>query len=93
MEELLKLSQDREARILTADFHGCSLQVTQAANPVHVGLAGIVIKDTDAVFTVITQDDSVKYIPKHGSTFCFNIDDRNTVTMFGTSLQRERSKA
>lgn len=93
VEELLKLSQDREACILTADFHGCSLQVTQAANPVHVGLAGIVIKDTAATFTIITQSDCVRYIPKDGSTFCFSLDDRAMVTMFGSSLQRERSKA
>ena len=93
MEELLKLCQDREACLLTADFHGCNLQVTQAANSVHVGLAGIVIKDTVATFTIVTQGDRVHFIPKRGSTFCFSIDDTTRVTVFGTGLHRERSKA
>lgn len=93
IEDLLKLCQDREACILTADFHGCSLQVMQAANPVHVGLAGIIIKDTAATFSIITQSDCVRYIPKHESTFCFSLADRTRVTVFGASLQRERSKA
>ena len=92
MEELLKLCQDREARILAADFHGCTLQVTQAVNPVHVGLTGIVIKDTAATFTIVAEGDRVHYLPKRGSTFSFSIDETTRVTLFGTSLQRDRSK-
>lgn len=92
MDELLKACKDREARILAADFHGCSLQVTKAVNPTHVGLTGIVIKDTAATFTILTQADRVHYIPKHGSFFCFSIDESTRVTLIGTGLQRERGK-
>lgn len=92
MEESLRLCKNREACILAADFHGCNLEVTHAANPIHVGLAGIVIKDTAAAFTILTQSDRTHHILKHASTFCFSIDDRTRVTMFGTCLQRERSK-
>ena len=93
MDDLLKSCQDREARILAADLHGCNLQVTQAANPRHVGLTGIVIKETVATFTIITQSDRVQYVPKHKSTFCFNMDAGSKVTLLGSNLQRERSKA
>ncbi|KAL3154298.1 hypothetical protein ABBQ32_013786 [Trebouxia sp. C0010 RCD-2024] len=92
VDELLKSCKDMEARILAADFHGCSLQVTKAVNPAHVGLTGIVIKDTAATFTILTQSDHVHYIPKHESVFCFTIDDSTRVTLIGTGLQRERSK-
>lgn len=92
MDELLKSCKDREARILAADFHGCSLQVTRAVNTAHVGLTGIVIKDTAATFTILTQADHVHYIPKRGSVFCFSVDDSTMVTLIGTGLQRERSK-
>ena len=93
IEDLLKSCQDREARILAADFHGCKLEVTQAANPAHVGLRGIVIKDTAATFTVVTQNDRTCFVQKHQSSFCFYLSDKSKVTLLGTNLQRERSKA
>ena len=93
MDDLLKSCHDREARILAADLHGCNLQVTQAANPRHVGLTGIVIRETAATFTIITQRDIVQYIPKHKSVFCFNVDEGSKVTLLGSNLQRGRSNA
>ena len=92
MDELLKTSQDREARLLAADFHGCLITVSQAANPCHIGLTGLVIKDTAQAFTVITKADRTHHIQKHKSVFCFNIGSNSQVTLLGTNLQRERSK-
>ena len=92
MEELLKKSQDQEARILGADFHGCKLTVTEAANPRHVAIEGIVMKDSAATFTIITQNDHIHHIAKHKSNFCFNIGERMKVVLMGTNLQQERSK-
>ena len=92
MDELLRNSQHREARLLAADLHGCSLTVSQAANPIHVGLTGLVIKDTVQSFTLITKADRIYHVSKHESIFCFTLGGDSKVTLLGTNLQRERSK-
>ena len=93
ISELLKNCQDCEARLLAADFHGCILTVFQAANPIHPGLTGVVIKDSGRSFTVVTDADRTYHVPKHKSVFCFNIGSDRKVTLLGTNLQRERTKA
>ena len=93
ISELLKNCQDCEARLLAADFHGCILTVSQAANPIHAGLTGVVIKDSSQSFTVVTDADRTYHVPKHKSVFCFNIGSDRKVTLLGTNLQRERAKA
>ena len=91
MDELLRNSQDREARLLAADYHGCILSVCQAANPTHVGLTGLVIKDNELSFTLVTEADRTYHVLKHKSVFCFNVGS-SKVTLLGTQLQKERSK-
>lgn len=90
---LLKNSKDVEARILAADLHGCKLTVTQAANPAHAGLTGLVIKETPQAFMLLTVANRTHHVLKDKSVFCFTLDERRKVTLLGTNLQRERSKS
>ena len=61
------------------DLHGCKLKVVESKNPMHVGLEGIVIKESTTGFHLATpineQDGSqsvlLKVVPKHISAFCF----------------------
>lgn len=92
ISELLKNCQDREARLLAADYHGCILTISQAANPIHAGLTGLVIKDSAHSFTLVTQADRTYHVLKHKSVFSFKVGSNSKVTLLGTNLQRERSR-
>ncbi|KAI0031124.1 Rof/RNase P-like protein, partial [Vararia minispora EC-137] len=61
------------AKLVKADFHGAYLTVRQSKNYALVGLAGIVIHETENTFRVITRKNQVKQIPKHGSIFAFAV--------------------
>ena len=73
-EELAALVKSR------LDLHGCKLQVVESKNPMHVGLEGIVIKESTSGFHLATpiseQDGSqsvlLRVVPKHISAFCFD---------------------
>ncbi|DBA67228.1 TPA: hypothetical protein ACH3X2_001538 [Trebouxia sp. C0005] len=93
ISELLKSCQDCEARLLAADYHGSILTISQAANPIHAGLTGLVIKDSAHSFTLVTQADRTYHVLKDKSVFSFNIGSNSKVTLLGTNLQRERSRA
>ncbi|VDK76637.1 unnamed protein product [Onchocerca ochengi] len=46
-----------DARVLKADYHGCMLMVAEAANPVQIGICGIVTRETRQTFMLITKQD------------------------------------
>ena len=92
ISELLKNCQDLEARLLAADYHGCILTISEAANPIHAGLTGLVIKDSAHSFTIVTQADRTYHVFKHKSVFSFKVGSNSKVTLLGTNLQKERSR-
>ncbi len=92
ISELLKNCQDLEARLLAADYHGCILTISEAANPIHAGLTGLVIKDSAHSFTIVTQADRTYHVLKHKSVFSFKVGSNSKVTLLGTNLQKERSR-
>ncbi|KAG6854496.1 hypothetical protein C0991_006098 [Blastosporella zonata] len=53
-------SSGMHPKLLKADFHGSIMTVRQSKNPCIVGLSGIVIQETENVFKVVTQKDTVK---------------------------------
>ncbi|KAL0946207.1 hypothetical protein HGRIS_012466 [Hohenbuehelia grisea] len=62
-----------QAKLLKADFHGSVMTVKESKNAVLVGLSGIVIRETENAFEVVTKQDKVKLIPKQNSIFTFAV--------------------
>jgi len=69
-----------------ADLHGCLLQVVEAPEPRHVGLRGIVVRNTLNAFFLVTPDDRIVMIPKMNCVFEFAIDGKRVVTLLGSGL-------
>ncbi|KAI8957523.1 RNase P/MRP, p29 subunit [Daldinia sp. FL1419] len=57
------------AKLSAADFHGAKVTVSRSRCTSHVGIQGIVIKDTRYVFEVITAKNKIKTVPKEGCVF------------------------
>ncbi|GAA5904718.1 hypothetical protein JCM8208_001335 [Rhodotorula glutinis] len=57
------------AKMVKADFTGCSLSVKRAKNPSLVGLRGLVLQETHGTFKLVTPDSKVKVVAKQGSIF------------------------
>lgn len=47
-------------KLLKADFHGAIFTVVKSINPVLVGISGIVIQETQNIFSIITKDNKLK---------------------------------
>jgi len=60
-------------RLLRADYHGASISVAQSKCSSYVGIQGIVVKETKKMFTLITESDELKAIPKQECIFRFDI--------------------
>jgi ribonuclease P protein subunit POP4 len=69
-----------------ADLHGCLLRVVEAPAPQHVGLTGIVVRNSRNAFFLVTPDDRIVMIPKNNSVFEFAIDGKRVVTLLGSGL-------
>ncbi|KAF2735000.1 ribonuclease-like protein P complex subunit Pop4 [Polyplosphaeria fusca] len=59
--------------LASADLHGALLEVVRARCVSRVGLRGIVVRDTQFVFEIITKGNAIKTIPKEHSVFRFEI--------------------
>ncbi|GAA5856159.1 hypothetical protein JCM9279_004932 [Rhodotorula babjevae] len=57
------------AKMVKADFTGCSLSVKRAKNPSLVGLRGLVLQETHGTFKLVTPSSQVKVVAKQGSVF------------------------
>ncbi|KPV74297.1 uncharacterized protein RHOBADRAFT_54140 [Rhodotorula graminis WP1] len=57
------------AKMVKADFTGCSLSVKRAKNPSLVGLRGLVLQETHGTFKLVTPGSQVKVVAKQGSIF------------------------
>ncbi|TPX69317.1 hypothetical protein SpCBS45565_g02502 [Spizellomyces sp. 'palustris'] len=47
-------------RMMKADYHGALLTVAKSKCPTYIGISGIVIKETENMFYIITKDDCMK---------------------------------
>ncbi|KAI0261175.1 Rof/RNase P-like protein [Gloeopeniophorella convolvens] len=63
------------AKLVKADFHGALLTgaVRRSKNAALVGLAGIVVQETENTFRVVTRADKLKLVPKQGAVFAFAV--------------------
>lgn len=68
--------------LLKADLHGSVLTITKSKCPSNIGLSGIVVRDTENTFQLVTKDDKLKIIPKKDSWFSVTIRD-SLVTIYG----------
>jgi ribonuclease P protein subunit POP4 len=58
-------------KLLKADLHGAILTVVQSKCPSNVGISGIVAKDTESTFCMITKDNAMRglwYLPSDTQT-------------------------
>ncbi|KAI8917187.1 Rof/RNase P-like protein [Powellomyces hirtus] len=72
-------------RMLKADYHGAQLSVAKAKCPTFVGLSGIVVKETENMFIIVTPKDAVKTIPKKGTVFTF-VANNKIFTLYGNQF-------
>ena len=56
-------------RLSKMDYHGALIEVTRSKTKGIIGLRGIVIQDTKNMFVLVTENDTVKMIPKYDNLF------------------------
>jgi ribonuclease P protein subunit POP4 len=87
------------ARLASADFHGAVLEVVRSRCVGRVGLKGIVVRDSKFAFTIVTERDEVKLVPKEHTIFRFEApfparpsekQDEEGVTPLGTEPARKK---
>ncbi|KAK2865410.1 hypothetical protein FQN49_003606 [Arthroderma sp. PD_2] len=61
------------SKLSSADFHGAEMQVVRSRCVSRVGVAGIVVRDSKFAFSLITDKNEVKTIPKEHTIFRFEI--------------------
>ncbi|KAI0050488.1 RNase P/MRP, p29 subunit [Auriscalpium vulgare] len=66
-------SAGMHAKLVKADYHGSIMTVRRSKNPALVGVSGIVIQETENTLRVITRQNKLKLLPKHGSVFAFAV--------------------
>ncbi|PSN62146.1 RNase P/MRP, p29 subunit [Corynespora cassiicola Philippines] len=95
MREILGISDAKRAHVTassagqmlaSADMHGALLTVTRSRCVSRVGVIGIVVKDTQFTFELITKSNNVKVIPKEHSMFRFEIPLNTTEDGNSTGL-------
>jgi ribonuclease P protein subunit POP4 len=59
--------------LASADFHGAEVEVVRSSDTGKVGLKGIVVRDTQYTFVIITKKDEVKTVPKRNTVFRYEI--------------------
>ncbi|KAI9105012.1 RNase P/MRP p29 subunit [Phlyctochytrium arcticum] len=75
-----------QQKLLRADFHGANMTVTQSKCPTNIGISGIVIKETENMFYIITTTNAVKVIPKRNSIFTLGLPRKTCGTIYGNHL-------
>lgn len=74
------------SQLIKADFHGAIIRVYRAKCPGNVGITGIVAKDTENTFNIITIDNQLKVIPKQGHEFVFTAKGKSVI-LFGNQFR------
>ena len=59
--------------LASADFHGAEVEVVRCSDAGRVGVKGIVVRDTQFTFAVVTRKDEVRVIPKRNTLFRYEI--------------------
>lgn len=72
-------------RLLAADLHGAILAVVESKDTYYAGIQGIMIRETDNTFGIITPQDKFRVVPKSGSVFMLQLDSLR-ITLFGNNL-------
>ncbi|KAI8820123.1 RNase P subunit p29-like protein [Fimicolochytrium jonesii] len=67
-------------RLLRADYHGAVFTVVKAKCPSLVGLCGVVVKETENMFTLVGRGGGVKVIPKRNTVFTFTTTPAMTIS-------------
>ncbi|GMP85193.1 hypothetical protein CsSME_00038447 [Camellia sinensis var. sinensis] len=71
--------------LLTADLHGAMILVVQCKIAAFTGVSGIMIRETEETFGIITQDNKFRVVPKKLSVFMFQADCWK-ITLHGDKL-------
>lgn len=74
-----------QPRLLSADLHGAILAVVESKSISHVGTQGIMVRETDQTFGIITLQDKFRLVPKAGAVFMFQLDSLR-ITLLGNNL-------
>ena len=69
--------------LLKADLHGSKLQVVKSKCPTNIGLSGIVAKDTENMFYIITIQNEMKMIPKMNHVFLMDLGKFGKAELYG----------
>ncbi|KAK3085870.1 hypothetical protein FSP39_009857 [Pinctada imbricata] len=83
--------QESGMKLLKGDLHGSNLLVYKSRCPSYIGTAGICLKETKNMFTLITKENKVKCIPKLHSVFMVQIDD-HVFTIAGDNFRVAAAK-
>ncbi|KAL1923744.1 uncharacterized protein VTP21DRAFT_8724 [Calcarisporiella thermophila] len=62
-------------KVVKMDFHGACLTVSKSKCPSYLGVSGIVVKETENIFQIITKKNQLKSIPKANNQFTFQVRD------------------
>lgn len=87
------LTETVQNRFKKIELFGSIAEVTSSRNPNLVGLKGLVINESKCTFTIVSEDDKVKSVPKMDSVFNFVLDEFS-FSVFGSHIyQRPVDKA
>jgi len=77
---------EKAQRFARSDWHGALLQVVKSCSPGLVGTQGIVIKETTNTFTIITNDNKFRTIPKPNNVFTAQVGKNTLATLYGNHI-------
>ncbi|XP_057340722.1 ribonuclease P protein subunit p29 [Microplitis mediator] len=52
-------------KIMKSDFHGAKVKVVKSKCPSLIDIQGIIVQDTKNTFRIVSEDDTVRTVPKH----------------------------
>ncbi|KAJ3244262.1 RNase P/RNase MRP complex subunit [Chytriomyces hyalinus] len=79
-------SEQNLTKIVKADFHGAVFTVVDSKSKPFVGISGIMIKETENMFYIMTRENVVKGVPKINSNFTF-VYSGHLFTLYGNHLK------
>jgi len=89
IEDLLRGIKEitaQEAKMIKADFHGAIIKVTRSKCPSLIGINGLIVKETENTFVIITRNDTMKVIPKSNNVFTIQINE-HIITLYGNHFR------
>lgn len=74
------------AVLLGAEMHGCLLRVVECDEQRWQGIEGIVVRDTQQTFVVVTKEGQVLTLPKRRCVFEYGLGRGRVVRLLGRNL-------